>query len=158
MKPPTPPCAARTIHMATAALQPELWTCSPMNSFERIAVVGLGYIGLPTAAVFAENGIEVVGVDVNEHVVNTVNEGRPHFGEPNLDALIRRVVESGKLRASTEVELADAFIIAVPTPLDSHDQSPVPDLSYVEAATLSIAPILKSGNLVVLESTSPVGT
>lgn len=144
--------------MVTAALQPELWMCLLMNSFERIAVVGLGYIGLPTAAVFAENGIEVLGVDVDKRVVNTVNEGRPHFGEPNLDALIRRVVESGKLRASTELEPADAFIIAVPTPLLSHDQSPLPDLSYVEAAARSIAPVLKSSNLVVLESTSPVGT
>ena len=129
-----------------------------MNNFERIAVVGLGYIGLPTAAVFAENGIEVVGVDVNQHVVNTVNEGRPHFGEPNLDALVRRVVESGKLRASMELQPADAFIIAVPTPLEGQGQTPAPDLSYVEAAARSIAPVLHSGNLVVLESTSPVGT
>jgi UDP-N-acetyl-D-mannosaminuronic acid dehydrogenase len=130
-----------------------------MNNFERIAVVGLGYIGLPTAAVFAENGIEVLGVDVNQHVVNTVNEGRPHFGEPNLDALVRRVVESGKLRASMELEAADAFIIAVPTPLEGHGgQTPAPDLTYVEAAARSIAPVLRSGNLVVLESTSPVGT
>lgn len=129
-----------------------------MNNFERIAVVGLGYIGLPTAAVFAENGIEVVGVDVNQHVVNTVNEGRPHFGEPNLDALVRRVVESGKLRASMELQPADAFIIAVPTPLEGQGQTPAPDLSYVEAAARSIAPVLHSGNLVVLEFTSPVGT
>jgi UDP-N-acetyl-D-mannosaminuronic acid dehydrogenase len=129
-----------------------------MNSFERIAVIGLGYIGLPTAAVFAENGIQVLGVDVNRNVVDTVNQGRPHFGEPNLDALVRRVVENGKLRASVELEPADAFIIAVPTPLGSHGPTPSPDLSYVEAAARAIAPVLTSGNLVILESTSPVGT
>jgi UDP-N-acetyl-D-mannosaminuronic acid dehydrogenase len=143
--------------MAMARPPAELWMYSVMNSFERIAVVGLGYIGLPTAAVFAENGIEVLGVDVDKRVVNTVNEGRPHFGEPDLDALVHRVVETGKLRASTEIEPADAFIIAVPTPLQN-DQTPLPDLSYVEAAARSIGPVLKSGNLVVLESTSPVGT
>ena len=129
-----------------------------MNNFQRVAVVGLGYIGLPTAAVFAENGIEVLGVDVDERVVNTINDGRPHFGEPNLDALIRRVVESGKLRAATALEPADAFIIAVPTPLRGHSETPLPDLSYVETAARSIAPVLESGNLVILESTSPMGT
>lgn len=129
-----------------------------MNSFERVAVIGLGYIGLPTAAVFAENGIEVLGVDIHQRIVETVNEGRPHFGEPNLDALVRRVVENGKLRASTELGPADAFIIAVPTPLRGSEQRPSPDLSYVESAVHSIGPVLKSGDLVVLESTSPVGT
>jgi UDP-N-acetyl-D-mannosaminuronic acid dehydrogenase len=129
-----------------------------VNSFERIAVIGLGYIGLPTAAVFAENGVDVLGIDVDKRVVDTINDGRPHFGEPNLDALIRRVVENGKLRAATELEPADAFIIAVPTPLQGEGETPLPDLSYVEAAAQSIAPVLKSGNLVVLESTSPVGT
>ena len=129
-----------------------------MNNFERVAVIGLGYIGLPTAAVFAENGIEVLGVDIHPRIVDTVNEGRPHFGEPNLDALVRRVVESGKLRASTELGPADAFIIAVPTPLRGSHQAPSPDLSYVQSAVQSIAPVLKGGDLVVLESTSPVGT
>ena len=129
-----------------------------MNNFERVAVIGLGYIGLPTAAVFAENGLEVLGVDIHQRIVDTVNEGRPHFGEPNLDALVRRVVESGKLRASTELQPADAFIIAVPTPLRGSHQTPAPDLSYVQSAVRSIAPVLKSGDLVVLESTSPVGT
>ena len=105
-----------------------------MHSFSRIAVVGLGYIGLPTAAVFAENGVEVVGIDVNPDVVESINQGRPHFGEPNLDALVRRVVEGGKLRATTEVEPAEAFIIAVPTPLRGHGEAAQPDLSYVEAA------------------------
>ena len=104
-----------------------------MHSFARIAVIGLGYIGLPTAAVFAENGVEVVGVDVNPRVVASINQGQPHFGEPNLDALVRRVVEGGKLRATTAVEPADAFIIAVPTPLRGHGADPQPDVSYVEA-------------------------
>ncbi|MGN6514344.1 MAG: UDP-N-acetyl-D-mannosamine dehydrogenase [Rhizomicrobium sp.] len=129
-----------------------------MDSFERIAVVGLGYIGLPTAAVFAENGVQVIGIDVNPQIVETINQGKPHFGEPNLDALVRRVVEAGKLRATMEVESADAFIIAVPTPLRGHGTSATPDLSYVEAAARAIAPVLVQGNLVVLESTSPVGT
>ena len=129
-----------------------------MHSFSRIAVVGLGYIGLPTAAVFAENGVEVVGIDVNPDVVESINQGRPHFGEPNLDALVRRVVESGKLRATAEVEPAEAFIIAVPTPLRGHGEAAQPDLSYVEAAARAVAPVLAAGNLVILESTSPVGT
>ncbi|HJU16188.1 MAG TPA: UDP-N-acetyl-D-mannosamine dehydrogenase [Stellaceae bacterium] len=129
-----------------------------MDSFRRIAVIGLGYIGLPTAAIFADNGIEVVGVDVNPCVTETINRGRPHFGEPNLDALVRRVVEAGKLRAVTEVEPADAFIIAVPTPLRRTAEGAVPDLSFIEAAARSVAGVLEPGNLVILESTSPVGT
>ena len=130
------------------------------DSFARIAVIGLGYIGLPTAAVFAAGGVEVLGVDVNPRVVATINDGRPHFGEPNLDALVRRVVESGRLRASLTPEPADAFIIAVPTPLRGHggDGDAQPDISYVEAAARSVAPVLTAGNLVILESTSPVGT
>lgn len=129
-----------------------------MDSFGRIAVIGLGYIGLPTAAVFAENGVEVVGVDVNRHAVESINRGQPHFGEPNLDALVRRVVESGKLRATTELETADAYIMAVPTPLRGDDHHPQPDISYVEQAVQALAPVLAPGNLVILESTSPVGT
>ncbi len=129
-----------------------------MNSFGRIAVVGLGYIGLPTAAIFAENGVDVVGVDVNPRVVATINAGRPHFGEPNLDALVRRVVEIGKLRATTTVEPAGAFIIAVPTPLRGHGPESTPDLSFTEDAARAIAPVLAAGNLVILESTAPVGT
>ncbi len=129
-----------------------------MHSFGRIAVVGLGYIGLPTAAIFAETGIEVVGVDLNPQVVATINAGRPHFGEPNLDALVRRVVEIGKLRATTTVEPADAFIIAVPTPLRGHGPSSTPDLSFAEDAARAVAAALKPGNLVILELTVPVGT
>ncbi|MGH7154185.1 MAG: UDP-N-acetyl-D-mannosamine dehydrogenase [Acetobacteraceae bacterium] len=134
------------------------WKGWQMDSFGRIAVVGLGYIGLPTAAVFAENGIEVLGVDVNSRVIDTINAGRPHFGEPNLDALVRRVVEAGKLRASLEIEPADAFIIAVPTPLRGHGEHALPDISFIEEAARAVAPRLASGNLVILESTSPVGT
>ena len=120
-----------------------------MHSFSRISVIGLGYIGLPTAAVFAEQGIEVIGIDVNHHVVDTINQGRPHFGEPNLDALVRRVVESGKLRATTAIDSAEAFIIAVPTPLEGHGEQARPDISYVEAAARSIAPVLVVNNLVL---------
>jgi UDP-N-acetyl-D-mannosaminuronic acid dehydrogenase len=129
-----------------------------MHSFSKIAVMGLGYIGLPTAAVFAENGVEVVGIDVNPTVVETINAGRPHFGEPNLDALVRRVVETGKLRAALAPEPADAIIIAVPTPLRGHGVEGKPDISYVEAAARSIAPTLQKGTLVIVESTIPVGT
>ncbi len=129
-----------------------------MDSFARVGVIGLGYIGLPTAAVFAETGIEVHGTDVNAAVVATINAGRPHFGEPNLDALVRRVVESGKLRAAATVAPADAHIIAVPTPLRGHGATATPDISYVEDAARALAPVLAAGNLVILESTAPVGT
>ena len=129
-----------------------------MNDIHRIAVIGLGYIGLPTAAVFAANGIEVVGVDINKAAVDSINRGRPHFGEPNLNALVRRVVEAGALRATLDAEPADAFIIAVPTPITGHGIAARPDISYVEAAAREIAPVLAAGNLVILESTSPVGT
>jgi UDP-N-acetyl-D-mannosaminuronic acid dehydrogenase len=129
-----------------------------MHDFGRISVLGLGYIGLPTAAVFAENGVEVVGVDTDPRVVETINRGRPHFGEPNLDALVRRVVEGGKLRATASPEPADAVILAVPTPLDGRGEGARPDLSHVEAATRAVAPVLAAGALVVVESTVPVGT
>lgn len=126
-----------------------------MPQFRKIEVVGLGYIGLPTAAVFADQGVEVVGVDTKADVVEKVRQGKAHFGEPNLDALVRRVVESRKLRASLEHEEADAFMIAVPTPVRAGHK---PDVTYVEAAAAAIAPKLKPGDLVILESTSPVGT
>lgn len=126
-----------------------------MNTFNRISVVGLGYVGLPTAALFASEGLEVIGVDAKAEAVESINAGRPHFGEPNLDALVRRVVENGKLRATTKVEPAEAFLMAVPTPLsDVHG----PDMSYVKMAAEAIAPVLEKGNLVILESTSPVGS
>jgi UDP-N-acetyl-D-mannosaminuronic acid dehydrogenase len=123
-------------------------------SIKRLGVVGLGYIGLPTAALFASRGIAVAGFDVAEHVVDTVNGGGVHIVEPGLDIAVRSTVASGLLRASTKFEPCDAFIIAVPTPFKDGQ---VPDLSYIEAATQALAPVLKDGNLIVLESTSPVG-
>ncbi len=130
-----------------------------MNTFNKISVIGLGYIGLPTAAVFANQGVEIVGTDTNQAVVDSINAGKPHFGEPNLDALVRRVVENGKLSASLEVRPAEAFLVAVPTPLRTGASSDFgADLQYVRAAAEAIAPVLVKGNLVILESTSPVGT
>jgi UDP-N-acetyl-D-mannosaminuronic acid dehydrogenase len=124
------------------------------NQFHRISVVGLGYIGLPTATLFANAGLDVMGIDVSARIIDAVNSGHPHFGEPNLDVLLTKVVSAGKLRASLKAEPAEAFIIAVPTPFrDGHQ----PDLSCVEAAVRAIAPVLEKGNLVILESTSPVG-
>lgn len=127
----------------------------PKLPFKRISVVGLGYIGLPTAAMFASRKVEVVGVDVNGHVVDTINRGEVHIVEPDLDMVVRAVVTEGYLRATAVPEPAEAFLIAVPTPFtgDTH----APDLSFIEAAARAIAPVLEAGNLVVLESTSPVG-
>jgi UDP-N-acetyl-D-mannosaminuronic acid dehydrogenase len=121
----------------------------------RVAVLGLGYIGLPTAAVVARSGAAVLGIDIYGHVVDTVNSGRVHIEEVDLDALVQGVVQRGLLRASTEIEPADVFLIAVPTPFDENH---APDVSHVLAAARSIAPVLKTGDVVILESTSPVGT
>ena len=119
-------------------------------------MIGLGYIGLPTAAMFASRNVQVLGVDVNEEVVDTINHGKIHIVEPDLDTAVKNAVASGLLKAALAPEQADAFLIAVPTPFkgDEHE----PDLGFIEAAANSIAPVLKSGDLVVLESTSPVGT
>lgn len=127
--------------------------------FQTVSVIGLGYIGLPTAAVIASRGIDVIGVDVNEEAVNTINAGQIHIVEPDLDIVVRGVVTTGKLRATTIAEPADIFMVAVPTPFkeDAHS-SHSPDLSYIESAANMIAPVLAKGNLVILESTSPVGT
>ena len=123
-------------------------------SFEKISVIGLGYIGLPTAAVLASRKKKVVGVDVNPHAVDTINRGEIHIIEPDLDMVVHAAVSEGWLRATLTPEPADAFLIAVPTPFcDGHQ----PDLSYIEAASRAIAPVLKKGDLVILESTSPVG-
>jgi UDP-N-acetyl-D-mannosaminuronic acid dehydrogenase len=124
-------------------------------SYDKICIVGLGYIGLPTAAIFASRGKTVVGIDIDPRVVEAVNDGRVHIVEPELDAIVKQAVVNGYLRASSEPEAADAYIIAVPTPLDDHNQ---PGLSFVEAATKTIAAHVSAGNLVILESTSPVGT
>jgi len=123
--------------------------------FNRISVIGLGYIGLPTAAMFASRKIEVVGVDVNQQTVDTINRGEVHIVEPDLDMVVRAVVKECYLRASTTPEEAEAFLIAVPTPFKGENHEP--DLSYIKAASRAIAPVLQSGNLVILESTSPVG-
>jgi UDP-N-acetyl-D-mannosaminuronic acid dehydrogenase len=123
--------------------------------FEKICVLGLGYVGLPTAAVFASRGLAVTGVDVNEQTIQLINQGKVHIVEPDLDILVTGAVAIGKLSATTKPVPADAFIVAVPTPFrDDHK----PDLSFVEAATKSLADVLKKGDLVVVESTSPVGT
>lgn len=120
-----------------------------------LCMIGLGYVGLPGAAIFAASGLKVTGVDLNSIVVETINSGRAHIVEANLDTLIKKVIASGHLKATTEVVPADVFAIAVPTPFKADK---VPDLSYVEAATRSLAQHLVPGNLVILESTSPVGT
>ncbi len=123
-------------------------------NFERISVVGLGYIGLPTAAVFASRKKSVIGVDVNQDAVDTINRGEIHIVEPDLDMVVMGAVSQGYLKATVTPEPADAFVIAVPTPFkDDH----VPDLAYIEAASRAIAPVLEKGNLIILESTSPVG-
>lgn len=119
------------------------------------AVIGLGYIGLPTAAVIARSGARVLGVDVNAHVVATVGEGRIHIEEQDLAGLVHDVVGSGALTTSTQVAPASVFVIAVPTPFGPGH---VPDISYVLDAARAIAPVLKAGDTVILESTSPVGT
>ncbi len=126
---------------------------------QKIIVMGLGYIGLPTASMLATKGHSVLGVDVNKSAVDTINSGRIHIIEPDLDVLVRSAVNSGNLKASLTPEEGDTFIIAVPTPFKEENGNPkAPDLSYVEAATKAITPFLREGNLVILESTSPVGT
>lgn len=123
--------------------------------FVTISVIGLGYIGLPTAALLASRKQNIVGVDVSPHVVNMVNAGKLHIVEPELDVLLEQAVTAGYLRATTTPEAADAFLIAVPTPFTLEHK---PDLSYIESVAQSIAPVLAKGNLIILESTSPVGT
>ncbi len=120
-----------------------------------VCVLGLGYIGLPTAAIIARSGCRVLGVDVSEHVVSTIAEGRIHIEEVDLDGLVQGVVARGMLRTSLQVEPADVFVIAVPTPFDENH---APDISYVLQAASSIAAVLKAGDCIILESTSPVGT
>jgi UDP-N-acetyl-D-mannosaminuronic acid dehydrogenase len=127
----------------------------PELPFKRISVIGLGYIGLPTAAMFASRKVEVVGVDVNQNAVDTINRGDVHIVEPDLDLVVRAVVKEGYLRATTVPEPAEAFLIAVPTPFKGEDHDP--NLGFIKAAARAIAPVLAAGNLVILESTSPVG-
>lgn len=122
---------------------------------EKLCVIGLGYIGLPTAAIFAARGVNVLGVDINPHIVRTINDGGIHIVEPELDIIVHAVVSRGMLRATLAPESADVFIIAVPTPFKEEYE---PDLAHVRSAVDAIAPVLAKGNTVILESTSPVGT
>lgn len=126
-----------------------------IKNFNKICVIGLGYIGLPTAAVFASRKVKVLGVDINQQAVDTINQGKIHIVEPELDILVHAVVKDGYLKAATSPDEADAFIIAVPTPFRGDDHEP--NLDYIKAASKSVAKVLKKGNLVILESTSPVG-
>ncbi|MBO9711501.1 UDP-N-acetyl-D-mannosamine dehydrogenase [Sphingomonas sp.] len=121
----------------------------------KVAVLGLGYIGLPTAAVIARTGAQVLGIDVHQSVVDTINSGKVHIEEIDLDGLVSGVVARGNLRASLQIEPADVFVIAVPTPFDADH---APDIGYVLKAATTIAIVLKPGDTVILESTSPVGT
>lgn len=125
---------------------------------KRVCVVGLGYIGLPTASLLATNDYQVVGVDLNTHVVETINQGRIHIVEPDLDAFVRSAVTAGRLKAYTEPKPADIYLICVPTPFHEGGDIPQPNIDFVLAATRSIASLVRAGNLVILESTSPVGT
>lgn len=122
---------------------------------KKICVLGLGYIGLPTASILATKGFSVLGVDINRMVVDTINRGDIHIVEPDLDILVKSAVNSGNLKAASEPQEADVFILAVPTPFKEGKR---PDLTYVEASTDAIIPYLKKGGLVILESTSPAGT
>ena len=125
------------------------------HKINTLSVIGLGYIGLPTAAMFASRKVKVIGVDINQKAVDIINQGKIHIVEPDLDTIVHAAVSEGFLRATTTPEAAEAFLIAVPTPFkDDH----APDLAYVKAACESLAPVLKRGDIVILESTSPVGT
>lgn len=121
----------------------------------KASFIGLGYIGLPTAIIAARHGIQIAGVDVNPEIVKSTNEGHMHIVEPEMDAMLKEAVASGNLKAYTVPQMADAYFIVVPTPFKGNHE---PDISYVEKATRSIIPLLKEGDLLVIESTSPVGT
>ena len=126
-----------------------------MIAMPKVSVIGLGYIGLPTAALIASRGINVLGVDINEHIVSTIAAGSIHIAEPDLDGLVQKVVSNGMLRVSNKAEPADVFIIAVPTPMDEEKR---PELHSVFAAVEGLYDVLRPGNLLILESTSPIGT
>ena len=125
------------------------------ETISTVSVIGLGYVGLPTAAILASRGFDVIGVDVNEKAVKTINDGKVHIVEPDLDILVQASVTMNKLRATTKAEEADVFMLAVPTPFMEGKK---PDLTYLKAASENIAPVIKKGDLIILESTSPVGT
>ena len=125
---------------------------------KKVSVLGLGYIGLPTAALLASEGYKVLGMDVNQSVVDTINRGEIHIVEPDLEVYVSSAVSNGLLKAYRSVQPADIYIICVPTPFHSDDGIPTPNIEYVKTATESIAPYIKTGDIVILESTSPVGT
>lgn len=120
-----------------------------------LSIVGLGYIGIPTAVFFANNGMTVQGFDINEKIVNLINLGKINIVEPGLEEMVKNAVDKGNLIADTSIKPADAFIISVPTPFKENYE---PDLKYIESAVKSISTVIEKGNLVILESTSPVGT
>jgi len=120
-----------------------------------VVTIGLGYIGLPTSALIASHGTNVLGVDINQQVVNTINQGKIHIVEPDLDAIVSKAVSNGFFKASTKPTSADVYLIVVPTPFKGNHE---PDISFVEAATKGIIPLLKKGDLYIIESTSPIGT
>ncbi|WP_439183612.1 UDP-N-acetyl-D-mannosamine dehydrogenase [Carboxylicivirga taeanensis] len=126
-----------------------------MNKNITVCTLGLGYIGLPTSALVASKGVKVCGVDVNESVVDTINSGKIHIVEPDLNLYVTKAVEAGNLKAFMEVQSADVYLVVVPTPFKNNHE---PDISYVEAATRNIIPHLKPNDLYIIESTSPVGT
>src|SRR5690606_32739370 len=121
----------------------------------KVVTVGLGYIGLPTSALIANSGIPVHGVDVSQHVVDTINAGKIHIVEPELDKAVAEAVSKGFLKAGTKAVEADTYLVVVPTPFKGDHQ---PDISYVQSATEGLIPLLKEGDLYIIESTSPVGT
>ncbi len=121
----------------------------------KVVVIGLGYIGLPTSALIASNGTNVLGVDINQHVVDTINQGKIHIIEPDLDKIVSLAVSKGNLKATTKIRSAEVYLIVVPTPFKGNYE---PDISFVKSATESIIPLLKEEDLVIIESTSPVGT
>jgi UDP-N-acetyl-D-mannosaminuronic acid dehydrogenase len=125
---------------------------------KKINVIGLGYIGLPTAALLSSKGYSVSGTDTNSYIVNTINKGKTHINEIGLNKLVKNAVKKGKLKAFNEVKPSDVFIICVPTPFNKSKKIPTPNLEYILQASRNIAPVLKPGNYVILESTSPVGT
>ena len=120
-----------------------------------VVMIGLGYIGLPTAALIASNNVKVHGVDINPKVVETINRGEIHIVEPALDVAVASAVKNGYLKAATTPVEANTYIIVVPTPFKGKNE---PDISFVEAATKAVIPLLKDGDLYIIESTSPIGT
>ena len=125
-------------------------------NFKKVCVVGLGYIGLPTAAIAADSGYKTIGVDINKDIVNVINKGKTHIVEPELNEIVFSSVSSGNLKALSLPEASDVFVITVPTPLNDNDKSP--DLTFIKSAADLISPVISRGNLIILESTSPVGT